>query len=111
MIKPTKGKLLCELLKAEEISPGGIVLAKYLKEKPHHARVISVGPPGILSCRKCDEKKYCKEKTCEWKNKEIPVPVKPGDICHFKPGFGVRLKYDEKDYIILRTLEVVGVEK
>lgn len=109
-IKPTKGKLLCELIKGEEVSKGGIILKKYLKEKPHKARVVATGPPEILTCSKCDEVKYCKEKTCEWKNKEIPMPAAHGDLVHFKQGAGVRLRYKEREYIILRTLEVLGKE-
>ena len=110
MISATPGKVIGEIIKDQEISKGGIILAKYLKEKAHKARAISVGKPSILLCKYCDEKKLCK-KPCEHKGELIPVPVEVGDIVHFKPVFGTKIRYEDKDYIILRTLEIVGTER
>ena len=96
MIQPTRGKLLAEIVSEEEISAGGIVMAKYLKETPVKARVLAVGAPAY------DYKK----------NKELPQVAKVGDTVHFKRYHGKGwITVDGKKYIFLKRMDVTAVER
>lgn len=94
MVQPTRGKLLCELLSDITELPSGLVLARTVKEKRHRAKVLSVGAPGL-----------------DRKGKLVSIMARPGDIVHFKQGFGTPLTYEGKKLVFLRNDEVLAVEE
>jgi len=92
IIKPLNDRVVVEPLETQtETTPGGIVLPESAKEKPQLALVVAVGPGRVGD-----------------DNERIPVEVKIGDrIFHAKYG-GTPVKYDGKEFIILREEDILA---
>ena len=123
-LKPTRGKLLAELLLHEQKSSGGVSLPDKLKERVTKARVIAVGPPErYCACHipKRHENRFkdtgqcleCKARIpyhVSQKGKPVPNCAEVGNIVHFKRWFGKPFKWEGKKMIALKGEEIVGVE-
>jgi len=91
-VKPLGDRILVEVLEAEEITKGGIVLPDSAKEKPQQAKVTAVG----------------KGKVSE-DGKVIPLEVKEGDVILFGKYSGTELKIDDRNLLMLKEDDILGI--
>jgi len=93
-VKPLGDRVLVEVLEAEEITKGGIVLPDTAKEKPQQAKVVSVGKG-----RTSDDGKL------------QSLEVKEGDVVLFGKYSGTELKLDERNLLMLKEDDILGIVK
>ena len=91
-IQPLGDRVLVEILEAEEVTKGGIVIPGTAQEKPQQAKVAAVGK-GKIS----DE------------GKVVPPEVKKGDVVLFGKYSGTELKLDEKNLLMLKEEDILGM--
>ncbi|MDD4956744.1 MAG: co-chaperone GroES [Candidatus Omnitrophica bacterium] len=91
-IKPLGDRVLIEVMEAEEVTKGGIVLPDTAQEKPQQAKVVAAGK-GKMS----DD------------GKVTPLEVKVGDIVLFGKYSGQDLKIDGTEYKMLREEDIMGI--
>ena len=94
MLKPLGDRIVIELLEAEEKTASGIVLPDTAKEKPQEGKVIAVGSGRILDS-----------------GERVAPEVEVGDRVIFAKYAGTEVKYDGKDYLILRESDILAVVK
>lgn len=90
MIKPLSDRVLIKMVKAEDVSKGGIILAAS-KEKPEIAEVIAVGPGTIVD------------------GKLVPMQVKENDKVIIGKYAGTEIKYEGEEYIIVKQDEILAI--
>ena len=92
-IHPLGDRVLVEPVKEDaEVKKGGIIIPDTAKEKPQQGKVIAVGSG------KLDDN-----------GKVIPFHVKKGDKVLMPKYGGTEIKIDNKDYLILREEDILGV--
>jgi len=91
-IHPLGDRVLVEPVKEDEVKKGGIIIPDTAKEKPQQGKVIAVGSG------KLDDN-----------GKVIPFHVKKGDKILMPKYGGTEIKIDNKDYLILREEDILGV--
>jgi len=91
-IQPLGDRVLVEPVKENEVKKGGIIIPDTAKEKPQEGKVIAVGSG------KLDDN-----------GKVIPFHVKKGDKILMPKYGGTEIKIDNKDYLILREEDILGV--
>ena len=91
MIKPLFDRVLIKMLEAEETTKSGIILASNAQEKPQIAEVIEVGP-GI-----------------ELDGEKVKMQVKKGDKVITSKYSGTEVKYDGKEYIIVKQSDILAI--
>jgi len=91
-IQPLGDRVLVEPVKEDEVKKGGIIIPDTAKEKPQQGKVIAVGSG------KLDDN-----------GKVIPFHVKKGDKILMPKYGGTEIKIDNKDYLILREEDILGV--
>ena len=91
-IQPLGDRVLVEPIKEDEVKKGGIIIPDTAKEKPQQGKVIAVGSG------KLDDN-----------GKVIPFHVKKGDKVLMPKYGGTEIKIDDKDYLILREEDILGV--
>lgn len=90
-IKPLGDRVVIRMLESEETTKSGIVLPGTAKEKPQVAEIIAVGPGGVVD------------------GKEIKMEVKVGDKVLISKYAGTEVKFDGKEYTILRQSDVLAI--
>jgi chaperonin GroES len=90
-IKPLHDHILVERVE-EEMKKGGIIIPDTAKEKPQQGKVIAVGDG------RRDEK-----------GNKMPLDVKKGNIILFGKYAGTEIRLMEKDYLIIREDDVLGI--
>ena len=90
-IKPLYDHILVERIE-EEVKKGGIIIPDTAKEKPQQGKVIAVG-----SGRRDD------------KGNRIALEVKKGDTILFGKYAGTEIKVEDKDYLIIREDDILGI--
>lgn len=90
-IKPLFDKVVIEPVEAEERTKSGIILPTAAQEKQQLARVIAVGPGGIVD------------------GKEITMQVKVGDQVLYSKYAGSEFKLDGKDVTILKQGDILAI--
>lgn len=90
-IKPLFDKIVIEAVEAEEKTKSGIVLPNTAQEKPQLAKVIAVGPGGLVD------------------GKEVTMQVKVGDKVLYSKYAGSEFKIDGKEVTILRQSDVLAI--
>ena len=90
-IRPLDDRVVVQVLDAEEVSAGGIVLPDSAKEKPQRGKVAAVGEGRML-----DSGERCK------------LEVKKGDVVLYGKYAGSDVNVDGTDYKILRESEILG---
>ena len=93
-LQPLGDRVLVEILEAEEVTKGGIVLPDTAKEKPQQAKVVSIGKGRISE-----------------DGKVIPSEVKKGDIVLFGKYSGAELKVDDRNLLMLKEEDILGIVK
>ena len=91
MIKPLGDRVLIKMKEAEETTKSGIILTTGSKEKPQIAEVVEVGPGEKID------------------GKQQEMYVKKGDNIIVSKYAGTEVKYDGKDYIIVKQDDILAV--
>lgn len=90
-IKPLFDRVVVEPMDAEEKTKSGIVLLAKDQEKPQMAKIISVGPGGVVD------------------GKDVVMQVKVGDKVLCSKYAGSEFKVDGKDVTILRQSDILAI--
>lgn len=91
MIKPLGDRVVIELVEQEEKTASGIVLPDSAQEKPQEGKVVAVGSGTIVD------------------GKKVELEVKENDHIIFSKFAGTEVKYQEKEYLILRESDILAV--
>ncbi|MBE3595172.1 MAG: co-chaperone GroES [Candidatus Carbobacillus altaicus] len=91
MLRPLGDRVIIEPASKEEKTASGIVLPDTAKEKPQEGRVVAVGQGRMEE------------------GKRVPLDVKEGDRVIFSKYAGTEVKYDEKEYLILRESDILAI--
>ena len=91
-IKPLGDRVLVQAVEEKEQIRGGIVIPDAAKEKPQQAKVIALGTG------KVDED-----------GKRVPFDVKVGDIVLTIKYGGTDVKFDEQEYKILSSSDILAI--
>ena len=92
MLKPLGDRIVIELIEAEEKTASGIVLPDSAKEKPQEGKVVAVGSGRVLD-----------------NGERIAPEVAVGDRIIFSKYSGTEVKYQDKEYLILRESDILAV--
>lgn len=92
MIKPLGDRVVIELVEQEEKTASGIVLPDSAKEKPQEGRVVAVGTGRVTDS-----------------GEKVALEVSEGDRIIFSKFAGTEVKYDGKEYLILRESDILAV--
>ncbi|ASS97630.1 MULTISPECIES: co-chaperone GroES [Geobacillus] len=92
MLKPLGDRIVIEVVETEEKTASGIVLPDTAKEKPQEGRVVAVGAGRVLD-----------------NGQRIAPEVEVGDRIIFSKYAGTEVKYDGKEYLILRESDILAV--
>lgn len=90
-IKPLTDRVLIQMEEAEETTKSGILLTGSAKEKPQVAKVIAVGPGGVVD------------------GKDVVMTVKVGDKVITSKYSGTEIKLDGEEYTIVRQSDILAV--
>ena len=91
-IKPLHDRIVVEAIEVEQKSKGGIIIPDTAKEKPIQGEVIAVG-----SGAKSDS------------GTTIPLDVKVGDRVLYGKWSGTEVKFEGKDYLIMKESDIMAV--
>ena len=91
-VKPLYDRLIVKRIEEKEAKKGGIIIPDSAKEKPMEGKVIAVGNGRV-----------------EKDGKRTPLEVKVGDRILFGKYTGTEIKIDDKEHVILREDEVLGI--
>lgn len=91
-VKPLYDRILVKRLEKTEQKSGSIIIPDSAKEKPMEGKVVSVGAGRV-----------------EKDGKRTPLEVKSGDKVLFGKYSGTEIKIDDKEHVILREDEVLGI--
>lgn len=92
MLRPLGDRVIIELVEVEEKTSSGIVLPGSAQEKPQEGKVIAVGNGLIRE-----------------NGQRTELDVKEGDRIVFSKYAGTELKYEGKEYLILRENDILAV--
>ncbi|MEC6748692.1 co-chaperone GroES [Marinilactibacillus sp. GCM10026970] len=92
MLKPLGNRVLLEVIKEEEKTVSGLVLPESAKEKPQTAKVVAVGNGKVLE---------------DGRRAEVDVAV--GEKVIFEKYAGSEVKYEGKDYLVLKDTDIIAV--
>ncbi len=92
MLKPLGDRVIIELVESEEKTASGIVLPDSAKEKPQEGKIVAVGSGRVLE-----------------NGERLALEVSAGDRIIFSKYSGTEVKYDGKDYLILRDSDILAV--
>ncbi|WP_077614257.1 co-chaperone GroES [Caenibacillus caldisaponilyticus] len=94
MLAPIGDRIVIEPVEKEEKTASGIVLPDTAKEKPQEGRVVAVGTGKLLD-----------------NGERVALEVKEGDRVIFSKYAGTEVKYDGKEYLILRQDDILAIVK
>ncbi|BDG34341.1 co-chaperone GroES [Parageobacillus sp. VR-IP] len=92
MLKPLGDRVVIEVIETEEKTASGIVLPDTAKEKPQEGKVVAVGKGRVLDS-----------------GERVAPEVEVGDRVIFSKYAGTEVKYDGKEYLILRESDILAV--
>ncbi|GIO31928.1 MULTISPECIES: co-chaperone GroES [Paenibacillus] len=91
MIKPLGDRVLVEPIAQEETTSFGIVLPDAAKEKPQEGKIIAVGGGAVKD------------------GVRVPLEVKEGDRVLFSKYAGTEIKYEGKEYLIMKESDIHAI--
>lgn len=91
MIKPLGERVLVEPIAKDVTTASGIVLPDSATEKPQEGKVVAVGS-GVLK-----------------DGDRVALEVKPGDRILFSKYAGTEIKYDGKEYLIMKESDIHAI--
>lgn len=92
LLRPLGDKLVIELVETEEKTISGIVLPDSAKEKPQEGIVVAVGNGKVYD-----------------NGQRVALEVQVGDRIIFSKYAGTEVKYENKEYLILRESDVLAI--
>ncbi|MFC7393519.1 co-chaperone GroES [Scopulibacillus cellulosilyticus] len=92
MLKPLGDRIVIETVEKEEKTASGIVLPDSAKEKPQEGRVVAAGTGRVTDS-----------------GERVALEVSEGDHVIFSKYAGTEVKYDGKEYLILRQDDILAV--
>ncbi|ATF26597.1 co-chaperone GroES [Brochothrix thermosphacta] len=92
MLKPLGDRVVIEIIETEQKMIGGIVLPDSAKEKPSEGIVVATGAGRILE-----------------NGTKTTLETKVGDRIVFSKYSGTEVKYDDKEYLILREDDILAI--
>lgn len=92
MLRPLGDRIIIELVEVEEKTAFGIVLPDSAKEKPQTGKVVAVGTGRVLD-----------------NGTRVELDVQQGDEIIFSKFAGTEVKYEGKEYLILRESDILAV--
>lgn len=91
MIRPLGDRVVIELVEQEDTTASGIVLPDSAQEKPQEGKVVAVGSGAIVD------------------GKKVALEVKVDDRIIFSKFAGTEVKYEGKEYLILRENDILAI--
>ncbi|GFI32188.1 MAG: co-chaperone GroES [Lachnospiraceae bacterium] len=88
---PLGDRVVLKQCEAEETTKSGIILAGSAQEKPQEAKVVAVGPGGMVD------------------GKEVTMQVKEGDKVIYSKYAGNEVKVDGEEYIIVKQNDILAI--
>ncbi len=92
LLKPLGDRVVIELVELEEKTASGIVLPDSAKEKPQEGKVVAVGTGRVTD-----------------NGEKVALEVSAGDAIIFSKYAGTEVKYEGKEYLILRESDILAV--
>ncbi|MFC0562138.1 co-chaperone GroES [Halalkalibacter alkalisediminis] len=92
MLKPLGDRVVIELVESEEKTASGIVLPDSAKEKPQEGKVIAVGSGRVTE-----------------NGERVALEVSEGNTIIFSKYAGTEVKFEGKEYLILRESDILAV--
>ncbi|MCP8617830.1 co-chaperone GroES [Salirhabdus salicampi] len=92
MLKPLGDRVVIEVVEQEEKTSSGIVLPDSAKEKPQEGKVVAVGTGRITD-----------------NGEKVALEVSEGDRVVYSKYAGTEVKYDGKEYLILRENDILAI--
>lgn len=90
-IKPLFDRIVIEAVERDDKTASGIVLPGTAQEKPQLARIIAVGPGGLID------------------GKEVTMQVSVGDVILYNKYAGSDFKLENKEVTILKQSDILAV--
>lgn len=90
-VKPLFDKVVVQSIGTEEKTASGFILPSAAQEKQQMAKIIAVGPGGVVD------------------GKEIVMQVKEGDTVLYSKYAGSEFKVDGKELTIIRQSDILAV--
>lgn len=90
-IKPLFDRIVIEAEEAVEKTASGIILPGSAQERPQMAKVVAVGPGGIID------------------GKEVTMQIKVGDVILYNKYAGSDFKLDGKEVTVLKQSDVLAI--
>ena len=90
--KPLHDRIVVERVEAESKTASGLIIPDTAKEKPVQGKVVAVG-----SGRTTDNGQL------------ISMNIKVGDLVLFGKWSGNEIKLDNKDYLVIKESDVIGI--
>jgi chaperonin GroES len=91
-IRPLHDRVLVKRLEEKEVKKGSIIIPDTAKEKPQEGEVMAVGKGRIMEDGKVQ-----------------PLDVKVGNKVLFGKYAGTEIKLDDKEYLIMREEDILGI--
>ena len=91
--RPTKGKLLGEVISGDRETASGLIIVEIKTKKHRKVRVLAVG-------QDFEDSKGVRQ----------AYRAKPGDTAYFKLAEGQKVKINGKECLILENSDIVGVD-
>ena len=91
-VRPLHDRILVMRVSEEEKTAGGLYIPDNAKEKPQTATVVATGKGRVLD-----------------DGKIVPLEVKKGDKVLFSKYSGTELKFEGKEYLMIREEDVLGI--
>ncbi|UJF15523.1 co-chaperone GroES [Jeotgalibaca sp. MA1X17-3] len=92
MLKPLANRVIIEVEKEEEKTVGGIVLPSSAKEKSQTGTIIATGTGLVTDA-----------------GTTIEMTVKEGDHVLFERYAGTEIKFDGKEYLVIKESDIVAI--
>ncbi len=90
-IKPLFDKVVIKAIETDEKTASGIVLPGAAKEKPQLAKVLAVGPGGMID------------------GVDVTMQVKVGDTVLYSKYAGSEFKVDGEEVVIVRQADILAI--
>ena len=91
-VKPLGDRVLVQPVEENEVKKGGIIIPDTAKEKPQEGKIVALG-----TGKRDDDGKL------------VPFTVKKGDRVLISKYGGTEIKIDDKNYLIMREEDILGV--
>lgn len=92
MLKPLGDRVIIELVEEVQKTASGIVLPDSAQEKPQEGKVIAIGSGRV-----------------DDNGKKIALEVAEGNTIIFSKFAGTEVKYEGKEYLILRESDILAI--